>query len=189
MTDSQNDEDVPKVLIGQKRRGPGRRQSQEAMERDAQALRLHAMRYSLSQVAQALDYRDASDVARALRRARERILKPAVMEHVAVQLARLDFVTAALVEIKQRKHVVTSGGKIVLDEHGNELQDSGPELRALAQIQSCSESTRRLLGLDAAVKIQVELDDDPVNKNIAALVAELESRNRATEQAAKRGEL
>jgi hypothetical protein len=168
--------------------GRGYRQSLESLERDAQALRLSSMGYSHSQINEQLRFGGVSNVGRALKRARERVLSAPVKQHVATQLAKLDYIGARLIEIMFRQHVVVSGGKIVTDDQGNPLQDAGPELACLRELRSVSESTRKLLGIDAAAKLDVDFGQSEVDASIAQLVSTLESRATAHEQAIRRGD-
>lgn len=162
-------------------------QTISSLERDAKAVQMHAMRYSYSEIANALGYDSRQTAHRAVKRAHERILKPAVMTHVATSLAELDAIVVRLIGIIHRRHVVVNKGEIVRDESGNPLIDSGPELAALAQWRQATESRRKLLGLDAAVKVDVNMDSD-VDAAIQALVAEMERQSTRAEQRAARGE-
>lgn len=159
--------------------GGRKAQSPESLERDAHALRLKSMGYSLSQINQHLGY--ASDpmatgnVARALKRARARILEGPVLQHVATELARFDFVQQHLAQIIASTHVTVSGGKLVYDENGNPLEDVGPKLAALAQTVRVSESLRKMLGVDAAIKLDVDMGPSEVDKSIQELVTRLET--------------
>lgn len=159
----------------------------ESLERDAQALRLRSMGYSLAEIDKHLGYGGPGNASRAISKAREKIMRPAVAEHVAVQLARLDYIALSLMEIKQRQHVVTSGGKIVTDDQGNPLRDAGPELACLRELRAVGESTRKMLGLDAAVKLELT-QETAVDSSIRALVDAMDSQARAAEQAVKRGD-
>lgn len=163
-------------------------QSMSSLERDARAVHMRAMRYSYSEISDALGYGGRSNAHRAVQRARARILKPAVMTHVATAFAELDAIVLKLVGIMARPHPLVSGGKIVRDEEtGLPLEDAGPTLAALAQWRQVSESRRKLLGLDAATKLEIT-NDSEVDKAISDLVEQLENRGRAMEQRAARGE-
>ncbi len=179
---------MTEVEDDQSRDGGGRyAQDVESLERDAQALRLASMGYSLRQIDEQLRYGGFQNVSRALKRSRERILKPAVSQHVAVQLARLDYIALALMEIKQRQHVVVSGGKIVRDDAGAPLRDATAELQCLRELRAVGESTRKMLGLDAAVKLELT-NESAVDASLRDLVAQLETKATAAEQRVKRGE-
>lgn len=182
VTSEPDDKDLgPKVTI------PGG-QTMSSLERDARAVQMHAMRYSYSEISSALGYGGAPNAHRAVKRAHERILKPPVMTRVATEVAELDVIVLKLIGIIHKRHVAVSGGKVVTDDMGNVLEDDGPILAALAQWRQVSESRRKLLGLDAAVKLDVNLDGSEVDAAIKGLLAEMEGRGRAMEQRAARGE-
>lgn len=163
-------------------------QTMASLERDARAVQMHAMRYSYSEISEALGYGGRGNAHRAVQRAHQRILKPPVMTRVATELAELDAIVLKLIGIIHKRHVATSGGKVVRDDlTGEPLEDNGPVLAALAQWRQVSESRRKLLGLDAATKLEISNDSD-VDAAIADLVQQLESRGRAMEQRAARGE-
>lgn len=164
-------------------------QTQESLERDAQALRLHAMGYSYREISDQLKYGGHSNVSRAIQRAERRILKTPVMEHVAVELAKLDAISLRVIGILGRRHMATSGGKIVRDDDGTPLVDSAIELRALDQLLKVMESKRRLIGLDVPAKLSIDFGESEVDAAIARLVETMESRGRALEQRAARGDV
>lgn len=164
-------------------------QTMTSLERDARAVQMRAMCYSYSEIADTLGYGGAPNAHRAVARAHKRILKPAVMTHVATSLAELDAIIVRLIGIMHRRHVITAKGEIVRDEAGNPLIDSGPELAALAQWRQATESRRKLLGLDAAAKIDVNTDGmSDVDVAILTLVQEMERNSTRAEQRARRGE-
>lgn len=164
-------------------------QTMSSLDRDAKAVQMHAMRYSYREISEALGYGGPGNAHRAVKRAHERILKPAVLTHVATSLAELDAIVVRLIGIMHRRHVVVNRGEIVTDESGNPLIDSGPELAALAQWRQATESRRKLLGLDAAVKIDVNVDGmSDVDAAIATLVQQMERNSKIQEQRAARGE-
>jgi hypothetical protein len=163
-------------------------QTISSLERDAKAVQMHAMRYSYSEISDALGYGGKGHAHRAVQRAHARILKPPVMTRVATELAELDAIVLKLIGIIHKRHVTVSGGKVVTDDHGNVLEDNGPVLAALAQWRQVSAERRKLLGLDAAVKLDVTLDGSEVDAAILDLVRTMESNGRAMEQRAARGE-
>lgn len=164
-------------------------QTMASLERDAKAVQMHAMRYSYSEISAALGYGSRQNAHRAVKRAHDRILRPPVMTHVATAFAELDAITLRLIAIIHRKHVVVSGGKVVRDDDtGEPLLDCGPELAALRQWQQVSESRRKMLGLDAAVKLEVTGGESEVDEAIRGLVEQIEANGRAMEQRAARGE-
>jgi len=164
-------------------------QTMSSLERDARAVQMHAMRYSYSEISDALGYGGRGNAHRAVKRAHERILTPAVKTHVAVSLAELDAIVVRLIGIMTRRHVIVNKGEIVTDETGAPLIDSGPELSALAQWRQATESRRRLLGLDAAIQVNVNTDGmSDVDVAIKTLVDQMERNSKLAEQRAARGE-
>lgn len=163
-------------------------QTISSLERDAKAVQMHAMRYSYSEISDALGYGGRQNAHRAVKRTHERILTVPLMTHVATAFAELDAITLRLIALMHRQHLVVSGGKIVYDEHGQPLIDDGPELAALSRWMQVSESRRKLLGVDAAAKLDINLGESEVDAEIAKLVQAMESKGRAMEQRAARGE-
>jgi DNA-binding CsgD family transcriptional regulator len=78
-------------------------------------------------------------------------------EYRDLEVQRLDRLIEKAEAILARFHIVVSQGKIIrmLDKDGVDtpLRDDGPELAAIARLQSLSESRRKLLGLDAPTKL------------------------------------
>ncbi len=164
-------------------------QTPESLERDANALRMVAMGYSQREVSEALGYGDRANVSRALRRAQDKILLTSVDTWVAVELAKLDAYALRFIAILHKRHLVVSHGKIIRDDQsGTELVDDAPEMAALRELVKISESRRKLLGLDAAAKLDLNVEHSEVDAELIKLVQAMESNGRAREQRVKRGE-
>lgn len=163
-------------------------QTPESLERDAQALMLRSFHYSLAEIDAQLQYGGTGNVSRALKRAEQKILSKSLDAYVATEMAKLDQISLRLIGILSRRHVVVSGGKIVHDETGTPLADDSVEMKALAELVRVSESKRRLMGMDAAAKLDINLGDSEVDAEIAKLVQAMESKGRAMEQRVARGE-
>lgn len=163
-------------------------QTPESLERDAQALRLRSFGYSLAEINAQLGYGGTGNTHRALKRAEQKILAKPLDAYVATELAKLDQISLRLIGILSRRHVVVSGGRIVHDETGTPLADDSVEMKALAELVRVSESKRRLLGMDAAAKLDINLGESEVDAEIAKLVQAMESKGRAMEQRVARGE-
>lgn len=164
-------------------------QTPESLERDAQALRMIAMGYSQGEVSDALGYGGQPNVSRALKRAQDKILRTSVDTWVAVELAKLDAYALRFIGILHKRHLVVSHGKIMRDDqNGTELVDDAPEMAALRELVKISESRRKLLGLDAAAKLDVNVEHSEVDAELVKLVQAMESNGRAREQRVKRGE-
>lgn len=163
-------------------------QTPESLERDAQALRLRSFGYSLAEIDAQLHYGGTGNTSRALKRAEQRILSKSLDAYVATEMAKLDQIALRFIGILSRRHVVVSGGKIVRDDTGQPLADDSIEMRALAELVKVSESKRRLMGMDAAAKLDINLGDSEVDAEIAKLVQLMESKGKAMEQRVARGE-
>ena len=71
-----------------------------------------------------------------------------------MELERLDRLYEAAVGVLERHHVTVSQGRVVqLD--GEPLPDDGPVLQAIDRLLKLQERRARLLGLDAAQKLDV----------------------------------
>lgn len=170
-------------------------QTPESLERDAQALMLRSFHYSLAEIDAQLKYGGTGNVSRALKRAEKRILSKSLDAYVATEMAKLDQISLRLIGILSRRHVVVSGGKIVYDNgdpltgrQPEPLADDSIEMKALAELVRVSESKRRLLGMDAAAKLDINLGESEVDAEIAKLMQAMEANGRAMEQRAARGE-
>lgn len=70
------------------------------------------------------------------------------------ELERLEMYSVEALKVLQRQHLVVNSGAVVVHQ-GVELEDDGPVLAAISQLVKVSESRRKLLGLDAATKSEV----------------------------------
>lgn len=70
------------------------------------------------------------------------------------EVERLDLLAARALQVLETPHFVVAGGKLVNGPDGDYLRDDGPVLAAAIALVRISESYRRLLGLDAAQKVE-----------------------------------
>ena len=70
------------------------------------------------------------------------------------------------------RHVVTQNGRIVRGDAGQPIEDPGPRLAAIDRALRILERRARLLGLDAAVKVDAR-SSDSIDRQIERLAAEL----------------
>jgi hypothetical protein len=97
-----------------------------------------------------------------------------------LELERLDALQLALTQVLAGQHVTVSGGKVIRDEHGQPLRDHGPTIAAAQALVRVQESRRKLLGLDAPVRVDAKLMTvDQIDARIAELEAELDAQDRA----------
>ncbi|MGH2684167.1 MAG: hypothetical protein ACRDJP_01705 [Actinomycetota bacterium] len=147
--------------------------SQEAViaKRRSEAVRLRGDGHPWQAIAYQLGYATPSAAANDVTRAREAALadlNESVKEIRDRELARLDMLYDAAVEVLLKRHVLVSGGKVVRDIEVREnelgeliitgdtepLTDDGPTLAAIATLRQLSESRRKLLGLDAPTRVE-----------------------------------
>jgi hypothetical protein len=80
-----------------------------------------------------------------------------------LEIERLDRMQLLVLAILEREHYVISDGRVVhrTDEHGEKipLQDSGPALAAIDRLLKIQERRARLLGLDAAMKVDATVTE------------------------------
>ncbi|MYS16259.1 hypothetical protein, partial [Streptomyces sp. SID4982] len=121
--------------------------------RDAEAAGLRAQGLTYQKIADQLGYTDRSDARVGVRRAiRDACLGPA-KELVDLEVTRLEAMYDEVMDILQADHVMVSHGRIVYDQDGNPLPDHDIKLRAIDRALRARESFRKLLGLDAALKV------------------------------------
>jgi hypothetical protein len=130
----------------------------ETAEMDAEAARLRSRGLGYREIAAAMgcDVHTAHDrVSRAL--AAVRIAGGD--ELVKTEMAKLDRLEQAALRVLEQFHYVVSEGRVVKHREGRgpavALEDTGPVLAAVKSLQSLSESRRKLLGLDAAIRTDV----------------------------------
>lgn len=139
-------------------RSPGNGQyirTPEGAQRDARAAELRAELWTYQRIADELGYAHPDSARAACRRALRDIVKGPAEKLLAVHMARLETLYDAAVEVLEADHVVVSHGKVITDDTGTPLRDSGPKLAAIREARASLESFRKLVGLDAEQKINV----------------------------------
>lgn len=179
----------------------------ESMERDREACRLRGIGWSLQRISDDLGYGGKANVSRAIKRAKEDILRPAAQELIDQEVANLDHLIDRAMEVLERAHVTISGGRVVTTvvqpavpcedaacpgdstchlckpAVSAPVLDDGPVLQAIATLQRLYESRRKLLGTDAAQKIDATVHEvTQADLAITDLLNEAKARNAATEQ-------
>lgn len=137
------------------RNGRGRfLKTEESAQRDAQALRLKARGLSLDQISDRLGYGSGANVSRALDRAVQLIVGPDARLYYEQQMLTLDDLTVKVYDILDGEHPLVSEGRVVKDEDGNAYTDPDMTLKATDRLLRILERRAKLLGLDAAVKLE-----------------------------------
>lgn len=149
--------------------GPGERAAVDI--RRAKAVEMRCKGATWDQIAAACGYAGRESACTDIRRFREqtRVEAEEKLEELrALEVDRLDMLIRAAVEVLERKHVTISGGKVIRmvadgevaeeGEAGEPLIDDGPTLQAIDRIAKLSESRRKLLGVDAPVKLEAQFE-------------------------------
>ena len=125
-----------------------------------QALRALEMRrdgFTFEDIAEHCGYADRSGAYRAVKREqaiRQEQISQTVDELRQQELERLEHYSAEALKVLQSEHLLVQSGGVVL--HGGQpMHDQGPILAAIDRLVKVSESRRKLLGLDAATKSEV----------------------------------
>lgn len=127
-------------------------------ERDGRAAELRAQGLTYSKIAEELGV-DKSSAIRAVRRAIKAACAEPGRELIELEVARLEMITDEALAIIQRDHVTVSHGRIIKDDDGNPILDDGPKLAAIDRYVRARESFRKLLGLDAAIKVDAKVTE------------------------------
>lgn len=151
---------------------PTKEQQIDIAKRRSRAVELRDQGRTWQQIAVELGYGSGGAAARDITRAREAALaemRDTIEEWRTRELARLETLYDAAVEVLGRFHVHVSGGTIVregepvLDDEGRPviaegvgapLLDDSPVLAAIDRLVRISESIRKLKGLDAPTKVE-----------------------------------
>lgn len=127
-------------------------------EKAANAARILADNPGMSyrELAAATGYTNPGSVWRAVQRCRQAVLAQAGAELIGSEAAQLDDLFVSAMEVLERDHLVVSHGKVITDTDGTPLLDDGPKLAAIREMRAIRESYRKLLGVDAAQKLNVD---------------------------------
>lgn len=129
------------------------------------------------------------DIHRALKAYRQRA-DNAIEERITAQSLRFAEIRRRLYAILATRHYVLHSGEIVRDEAGQPLQDTGPVLAAISQLQALEDRQARLEGtyqrekLDIALSRRVEDESVDVVEAILAGFAALPELDAAVRQRA-----
>jgi hypothetical protein len=111
---------------------------------------------------------------------------PLADQYRQVELDRMDGLAVKAYEVLGREHIVAQQGKIVRDDEGTPLLDSAPILSAIGTLVRISERRAKLLGLDAAVKVDAQVHTvDPADIELAQMIREAKAKAAVTEAALK----
>lgn len=142
--------------------GPGERAAVDI--RRARAVEMRVKGATWQQIADALGYADRGAACGDIRRFREQTRAEAeerLDELRELEVDRLDMLIRAATTVLEAHHIVIQGGKAVMvgpEGAEQEVIDHGPVLQAVAAIAKLSESRRKLLGVDAPVKLDAQFE-------------------------------
>jgi hypothetical protein len=145
----------------------------DAAERDARALELRAAGANFRQIADRLGVSVSTAwkcVDRGLAATRH---EPAAKLR-ALERERLDRLTVQAVQVLQARHVVVSGGKIIVGDDGRPLVDHGPTLAAINTLVRLMERRARLEGLDEPTRADITAKVHAEVYSVGALDRQLE---------------
>lgn len=140
----------------------------ETAARDARAAQLRAEGWTIQAIADELGYNSKTSATLAIRRALQAIVHGPAEQLLSLYVDRLENLYHAAEDIREQDHVVVSHGKIIKDDDGNPLTDSGPKLAAIREARETLVSMRKMLGLDAPSRVSV--DAQQLGDEIAALL-------------------
>jgi hypothetical protein len=160
------------ILVALPPRGPYKRGPQ----RDAQAVRLKALGWSLEEIADHLGLGDdPRRAAAAVRRGLANTVRVARDEQRLLELQSLDELERACWVELQARHIMVSNGRIVRDEYDVPLEDDRFILETIDRILKVKDQRAKLLGLNAPARAEV-LTIDSVEAEIMRLERELGQR-------------
>lgn len=141
--------------------------------RDAEAMRLRALGWSLKEICEKLELGDDERrAAAAIKRAMANMARFANEEHRLLELQGLDDLENAAWHELRRMHIMVSNGRIIRDDDNQPLNDDRFALDVIDRILKIKERRAKLLGLDAPTRSEV-ISIDSVDNEIAKLEAEL----------------
>lgn len=128
--------------------------SPQTAARDAQAADLRAQGRTYQQIADELGYGDKKTALEAVRRAMRDIVREPAERLLAIHMERLETLYEAALEVLEADHVVVSHGRIIKDDDGNPLKDTGPKLAAIREARATLDSFWTLTGMKKPAKVE-----------------------------------
>jgi len=125
----------------------------EQAQRDAEAARLRSRGMGYRAIATEMGV-DVAAAHAMVRRALAEIVREPAEDVIQLELAKLDDYQAAVMRVLEAKHYTVSNGRLIyLGTSEEPLEDDAPVLAAVDRLVRIAESRRKLLGADAAQKI------------------------------------
>lgn len=175
----------------------------EGTERDIEAARLHAHGYTDGMIAQMLGYPSPRACGEGRRKVLKEMQQAPAAEIVQVELQKLDMELVRLEGYERKihavlesRHITVSNGRVIINPDTEQpMEDDGFVLQAIDRLVKIEDARRRnaerrakLLGLDAAVKVDATVHQmTQEDIELAELVREAQAKN-AVEEARIKGE-
>ena len=164
------------ILVPLPPRGPYKRGPQ----RDAQAVRLKALGWSLEEIAEHLGLNgDPVRAGAAIRRGLANTVRVARDEQRLLELSSLDELERACWVEMRARHVMVSNGRVVRDDNDEPYEDDRFILETIDRILKIKDQRAKLLGLNAPARAEV-LTIDSVESEIMRLEHELRQSREIT---------
>lgn len=169
----------------------------EKAQRDAEAARLFAHGYPDSMIAQRLDYPSAKAVSEGRRKVLKEIVQAPADEIIEREVHKLDLELIRLEQLERdvrkvldAEHITISHGKVIVDPRTEQpLLDDSPILQAADRLIKIEDARRRnaerrarLLGLDAAVKVDATVHETKQDVELQEMLREAKAAVEAQEQ-------
>lgn len=174
----------------------------ETAERDAEAARLRTQGFTYQQIGDQLGMTKTTAHKACMRALSDIVREPAEdllkveLERLDAQLVRLNSLEAAARKVLQARHITVNNGHIIYHPGTEQpMEDDGPVLAAidrLVKIEAArnqnSERRAKLLGLDAALKVEATVHEvSQQDIELAELIRETQAKNAAEEARIKGG--
>lgn len=115
-----------------------------------------------------------ADVLRVLEKRRKETYRH-VDGFIQLELDKLDMMERLMWRIVNKRHVLAQHGHVVLDpETGDAMLDDAPLFQATDRLLKIHERRSKLLGLEAATRVDVTVSDE-MDQKIKALMAEMDN--------------
>ena len=165
---------MPDEILLPAPRADRQRLTRKSRDRDAEAMRLKALGWSLEEICERLELGpDTRRASAAVKRAMLTMARFAAEEHRLIELAGLDELEAIVWRELKSHHVLVSHGRVVRDdETGEPLNDDRFVLEATDRILKIKERRAKMLGTDAPSRAEV-FTVDSVDAEIARLESEV----------------
>lgn len=170
----------------------------EKAQRDAEAARLHANGYTDGMVAQMLGYPSPQAAREGRHKALQEITAAPAEEIITrevhkldLELIRLEALERDVRKVLDAEHITISHGKVIIDPRTDSpLLDDGPILQAVDRLIRIEDARRRnserrakLLGLDAAVKVDATVHEvTQQDLELQEMLREAKAKVQAEEQ-------